>query len=280
MVRSLWYWDASLNLVAGCLPVSPGCGNCFAPFRAGTLLQQSGAARDEIKLYVDTTKLANGRPVHSGHATALPPGDEKWTWALRWGGASEPVMGPGKPSVIFVCDMSDLFYERHSTEIIDRILSTIALSSHIGLVLTRRVHRMCEYFLAVERSRSPEALRRWQSHLWLGFSAEDQKWFDLRWPPIRRLADRGWTVFCSLAPMLGPVKLPSDFLSLGDRAWCICSGEQRAGRPPRYMDPNWPRAVCDQCAEANVPFFMKQMSGKKAIPPDLHVWELPPVCME
>jgi hypothetical protein len=38
---------------------------------------------------------------------------------------------------------------------------------------------------------------------------------DLRWPPMRDLAQRGWTVFVSIAPMIGSVRLPDDFLELG-----------------------------------------------------------------
>jgi protein gp37 len=114
--------------------------------------------------------------------------------------------------------------------------------------------------------------QRWRRKLLLGFSAENQDWFDLRWPPMRELAQQGWFIFVSIAPMLGPVRLPDDLLALGKRCWVICSGEE--GKYARPMNPDWARAVRDQCA-AGVPFFMKQMSGKRPIPPDLLIWQFP-----
>ena len=96
---------------------------------------------------------------------------------------------------------------------------------------------------------------------------------------MRQLASLGFVVFVSVAPMLGPVWLPPDFLAHGERIWCICSGEE--GRGARFMDASWARALRAQCAEANVPFFLLQMSGRKPIPADLFVRQFPrggPVC--
>ena len=88
---------------------------------------------------------------------------------------------------------------------------------------------------------------------------------------MRALAAAGWFVFVSIAPMLGPVTLPPDFLALGQRGWVICSGEQGLHKFCRDLDPRWARALRDQCRESGVPFFMKQMARREAnpIPPDL-----------
>jgi protein gp37 len=95
---------------------------------------------------------------------------------------------------------------------------------------------------------------------------------------VRPLAEAGWFVFVSIAPMLAPVTLPPDFLALGKRTWCIVSGEQRVpGTRPRYMDPDWARAVRDQCRKANVAFFMKQMAKGGYIPPDLQIRQFPSI---
>ena len=71
-----------------------------------------------------------------------------------------------------------------------------------------------------------------------------------------------------------PVILPPDFLAHGKRAWCICSGEV-AGDAARYMDPDWARALRDQCAAAGIPFFMLQMTNRERIPRDLFVRQFP-----
>jgi len=88
-------------------------------------------------------------------------------------------MGPG-PSLIFIGDMSDIFHERRPVQVIDRTLATVASSQHIGLVLTKRTDRMASYF---------ERRERWKSKLWLGFSAENQTWFDRRYPAMRHLGE-------------------------------------------------------------------------------------------
>src|SRR5262249_18407734 len=99
---------------------------------------------------------------------------------------------------------------------------------------------------------------------------ENQEWFDRRWPDVRRLSEAGWLIFVSIAPMIGPVILSDDFLALGQRTWVIVSGEQRVpGTRPRPMKRQWVRDVRDQCAEAGVAFFFKQMAGGAPIPPDL-----------
>ena len=98
---------------------------------------------------------------------------------------------------------------------------------------------MAEYFA----KQSPRTVHRWLPKMWLGFSAERQKEFDERWADTRALADTGWMVFVSIAPMLGPVKLPADFLALGPRAWVIVAGEQGRHADCRDMDPNG-RATC------------------------------------
>jgi protein gp37 len=68
----------------------------------------------------------------------------------------------------------------------------------------------------------PATQRHFRQKIWWGFSAEDQARFDLRWPAMRAL--EGFTIFVSIAPMIGAVRLPDDFLALGK--WVICSGEQ------------------------------------------------------
>ena len=159
--------------------------------------------------------------------------------------------------------MSDVFHEDRPDEVIDRVCATIAVSDHIGLLLTKRTARMADYFI----KQSSSTVRRWQPKLWLGFSAERQQEFDERWAAIRPLADVGWFIFVSVAPMLKPVTLPEAFLALGQRAWVIVAGEQGRHARCRDMDPMWARVVRDQCAAVGMPFFVKQMARGLADPP-------------
>jgi protein gp37 len=158
--------------------------------------------------------------------------------------------------LLWVNSMADLFHPGRPIEVIDRILNTVAISPHIGLVLTKHVKPMAAYFSA-----QPVWWHKW---FWLGFSAGDQRWWDLRWSIMRPLAESGWFIFTSIQPMLAPVVLPPDFLALGK--WVIVGGEQFPGH--REIDPDWARALRDQCINAGLPFFMKQMT-RGWRPPDL-----------
>jgi protein gp37 len=129
---------------------------------------------------------------------------------------------------------------------------------------------MAQYFTA----KDVEQRASWRARFWLGFCAERQQEFDERWLHMRELANRGWTVFVSIAPMLAPVTLPDDLLAFGNRMWIICGGEQDG---ERFTDPDWARALRDQCTAAGVPFFFLQMGGQEDIPYDLRVREFPNV---
>jgi protein gp37 len=216
----------------------------------------------------------DGHAAHlHGKLNAAPATHRLWTWPLNWCGARHPKLGPGAPSLIFVGDMSDLFHEGRPDEIIDRVCTTIAMSDHIGLLLTKRTGRMADYFT----KQSPRTVRLWQPKLWLGFSAERQQEFDQRWTDMRALADARWFVFVCIAPMLGPVTLPNDFLALGRRTWVILAGEQGPHVRCRDLDANWARVVRDQCEDAGIPFFMKQMAKGAYIPADLQIRQFPSV---
>ena len=261
------WWDYSWNPVSGCRPVSPGCANCCAAQIAGryTWLVGEKALHHGLTIRRATRRIFNGK--HRGAA----PRDPVWTVPLRLPREPNPKLGPGQPSLIFVVDMGDLFYEERPTQIITRVCATIAQSEHIGLVVTKRTRRAADYFTALDA----RTVRRWQPKPWLGFSAERQGEFDARWQDMRPLADAGWFVFVSIAPMIGPVNLPPDFLALKDRSWVIVAGEQGPHRLCRDMRPNWASAIRDQCAASGIAFFMKQMAKKEPIPPDLLIRQFP-----
>jgi protein gp37 len=145
----------------------------------------------------------------------------------------------------------------------------LAASDHVGIILTKLPKRLAAYVNA----QPARVQQRWREKFWLGFSAETQPDFDMRWPHLRLLAQQGYFIFVSLAPLIGPIRLPDDFLKLAK--WVIVSGEEGPHALLRDMDPNWARAIRDQCRGANIPFFMKQMSHDRPIPPGLDIKELP-----
>jgi protein gp37 len=261
------FFDGSQNVCGGCRHISPGCWLCYAAQQAGRLQQRSGAKREARSLYVGTVdELNDGRCVFNGTLTVVRTGHPEWIMPLTWKGVERPRLGRGKPSLIFLGSMCEIFLPERPKWIIDRLVATIAASDHIGFFLTKCPDVMAEYFAAPQ---SATTLERWQKRLWLGFSAENQLWFDKRWPHMRALAEQGWIVFTSLGPLIGPVTLPEDFLALGDRGWVIVSGEEGKHERCRRMDSDWGRRLRDQCRDADVPFFMRQLDRKRPLPPDL-----------
>src|SRR5262245_10609024 len=118
-----WWWDAVWNPISGCSYVSPGCKNCFVPAWIA-----SHTHREDVHQGVITR--VNGRWVFNNKLNALPDKHTARDWPITWEGAERPKLGPGKPSLIFVADMSDLFHEGRPNEIIDDVCATMSQSKH------------------------------------------------------------------------------------------------------------------------------------------------------
>ena len=253
--------DSVWNFVTGCTPVSPGCAHCYAKRMAHRLRGRYGY-----------------------------PDDDPFRVTLHPERLAEP-LGKRKPQNIFVCSMADLFHKDVPTEFRDKAVAVMALCrQHTFLCLTKRAERMAEYCLARETYGRVDlaALRQfrvekdparlltlrgpWQPgpnmdrfiqtwpppNIWLGVSAEDQERLDERAPHLVKLAAAGWHTFLSLEPLLGGLNVTP---YLGDIGAGILGAESGPGARP--MDPDWARAVRDQCKAAGVPFFLKAMDAKK-----------------
>jgi protein gp37 len=256
--RPGWWWSITYNTTGGCRPLTSGCDNCWAANDAPLQIAAGNS------LYFGTTDFIDGRHVFNGTQTHLPRNHPLWRLPQRLKRSAS-----GKPLLIWACATSELFLPGRPAWVVDRTLGMLALSDHTPLILTKLPKRLVAYVQA----QSPLIQERWREKFWLGFSAETQGDFDKRWPHMRALAERGWFTFVSIAPMLGPVRLPDDFLKLG--RWVIVSGEEGPHAFLRDLNPNWARVVRDQCRAAHIPFFLKQMSHDRPIPPGLDIKEFP-----
>jgi protein gp37 len=131
-------------------------------------------------------------------------------------------------------------------------------------------------------------------NVWLGVSTERQPEADERIPLL--LQTPAAVRFISAEPLLGPIDLDAVPFTLSpgyfgsplrwhhqpyaDRnlpyptlSWCIVGGESGPGYRP--MQPEWAESLRDQCIEAGIPVFIKQMAGKKPIPPQLQIRQFP-----
>lgn len=121
-------------------------------------------------------------------------------------------------------------------------------------------------------------------NVWLGVSAENQHFADERIPLL--LETPAAVRFVSAEPLLGPVNLTNitadteggpeqwNVLDKAEAAealvpyapntsvdWVICGGESGPNARPMQLD--WARSLRDQCQEAGVPYFLKQMGGAR-----------------
>lgn len=217
-------------------------------------------------------------------------------------------------------------FEETPFEVLDRVFAVMALRPDVTFqLLTKRPERMREYiaegpFGATERvwgkwdalahhAEAPEWPGWPLPNVWLGVSAEDQRWADVRIPEL--LGTPAAVRFVSCEPMLGPVDLctlnvspakhslqsevwkyidaltgATTFYVHGERKesvgtkldWVIFGGESGPGARP--CDIGWIRSGVEQCRAAGVPAFVKQDSGPRPgmqgrIPDDLWIKEFP-----
>ena len=262
--------DATWNIITGCSPKSPGCKHCYAMRLAGTRLKHHPSR-------AGLTKMTKTGPVWTGEVRF----NDQWlSQPLKW----------KKPRNIFLTAHGDLFYENVPDEWLDKIFAVMALCpQHTFQVLTKWPERAVEYLgnkkgtrdiawtafdLAwnepkanIENLHVPQDSEEFPyfanfpiPNVLIGTSVEDQKRADERIEPMRQIAELGWNAFVSYEPALGPV----DWRGWEFIDWMICGGE--SGPKARPMLLEWCRSSHDQCKEAGVPFFMKQLSGKGGKP--------------
>ena len=228
--------DKSWNPVTGCTKCSPGCANCYAEANISRLQANPKTAE----------KYRNGFKV-----TMHPDELEK---PLRW----------KKPKKIFLCSMGDLFHEDVPFEFVNKVMNVMwKTPHHTYQILTKRAERMLAYFA---RNHVPH-------NTWLGVTVCNQAEISKVWKIlyIKTVAP----LFVSIEPMLEKITLVQclDGALHNKLSWVIVGGE--TGRNARPMNPDWARAIRDQCRVSETPFFFKQMSNKQPIPDDLCVREFP-----
>ena len=162
------------------------------------------------------------------------------------------------PRHVFVCSMGDLFHPAAEDDWIETVLQVIeACPRHTFMVLTKRPHHMRNFALV------------WPDNLWAGVTIESAKYMER----LDCLTNTPYPVrFLSCEPLLGPI--PGIMRNGPKPDWVIVGCESGPGRRP--MNPDWAREIRDQCVEANVPFFLKQMEidGRVVKMPELdgRVW--------
>lgn len=215
---SIEWTDATWNPVTGCTKITAGCDNCYA-------------AR-----FSERFRGVSGHPFESGFDLTLRPG--RLTQPLAW----------GKPRMIFVNSMSDLFHKEVPKDYIAKVFDTMEMADwHIYQVLTKRSSLLRKFLNERYCKRAPPR------HMWFGVSVEDACGSSR----IDHLRSANASIrFLSVEPLIGPVGK----LDLKGISWVIVGGE--SGPRARPMDPRWAIDIRDQCVRAKVPFFFKQWGGR------------------
>jgi protein gp37 len=147
------------------------------------------------------------------------------------------------PSRIFVNSMSDLFHKEVPLDFIQAVFEVIQDTPlHIYQILTKRPERLVEL--------APHL--KFHKNIWLGVSVENQSYVS-RIDLLRQVPAN--VRFLSCEPLLSSLKL-----DLTDINWVIVGGE--SGPSHRPMKIEWAEDIRDQCQQAQVAFFFKQVGGK------------------
>jgi len=277
--------DATWNPVRGCTKVSEGCRHCYA-------MQVAYRFSGPGQPYEGLAKKVGGQAQWTNRIDLAP---EHLYDSLRW----------KTPRRIFVNSMSDLFHEDVPEDYIDKMAAVMALCpQHTFQVLTKRPERMRDYWAQPDLSeRILQAQREIRQqvkgyplvslripNLWLGVSVEDQGTAKARIPPL--LQTPAPVRFISYEPALESVDFTRILLNqkedvwlnaltgqhfigeaIGDtlRAsrwkrldWIIVGGE--SGPNARLFDLTWARQTVQQCREAGVPVFIKQLGSAPMLP--------------
>jgi protein gp37 len=202
----------------GCVKVSPACRHCYA---------ESWARRFGMDLWERT-----------GPRRGVS--DEYWRQPARWNKEAER---SGERRRVFCASMADLFEGRadlHQWR--QKLWPVIEETPYLDwLLLTKRpqnVHRLVPWTNA------------WPANVWLGTTAENQKYADSRIPKL--LAAKARVHFISAEPLLGSLTLKK----WSGIDWVIAGGE--SGHSARPTDPEWVRNLRDECKQSNIAFHFKQ----------------------
>ncbi len=271
--------DATWNPVTGCTKMSPGCDHCYA------------------ETFAERWRGIKGHHFEQGFDVRLRP--ERLEIPLHW----------KRPRRIFVNSMSDVFHESVPSGFIACMFAVMAATpQHTYQVLTKRHGRMRSLLnsdefaiksacAALSKGLDVAEGAPWPlPNVWLGVSTENQKWANIRIPAL--LDTPAAVRFVSAEPLLGPIRMRASLLvgrildppdGIG---WVIGGGESGPGARPCEID--WLRSLRDQCIDAGVPVFIKQLgsvlghrldAGSKggdwsAWPEDLRIREFPRIAEE
>jgi protein gp37 len=216
--------DSTFNPWWGCTKVSPGCDGCYAEAfdkRTGGSHWGKGMERRVF-------------------------GEKHWNEPLKWNRESRAA---GRIQKVFCASMADVMDDEAPSGERERLWDLIDSTPNlIWQLLTKRPHRYARYL--------PSSGFK-HRNAWLGTTAENQQYYNVRWPELDRAAKMfDLTSFISYEPAIGSLSIAGHDAKPN---WLIFGGETGGQRRP--MESLWAEDIKAECDEFGTAFFMKQMSA-------------------
>ena len=270
--------DHTFNPWEGCQKVGPGCDHCYAETR--------------------NARFAGGTAINWGPgAPRRRTSASNWALPKRWNAQSDTFMAQhGRRQRVFCASLADVFDNAVDPQWRADLFALIAATPNLDwLLLTKRIGNVRGMLAELAHGNDPDLSLLDMMPLpnvWLGATVVNQEEADRDIPKL--LAVPAAKRFLSIEPMLGPMLLPFERMREWNRIalmnqqehavlridWVIVGGESGPGARP--MSPDWARSIRDQCEEAGVALFVKQMGGSRDkrgelfdLPDDLRIREVP-----
>lgn len=206
--------EKTWNPVTGCTKLSAGCKNCYAE-KMAKRLQAMG-----VKGYEE------------GFELQLVPKRLNDPFKRK------------KPTVYFVCSMSDIFHEGVPFSYTDEIMDVIRRTpQHTYQILTKRANEMSAYLKGEDIP----------ANMWVGVTVENRD--ALHRIDHLRAIDAP-VKFLSIEPLLEDLVDDCKPLDLTGIDWVIIGGE--SGSKARPMEKRWVEKIIHRCQEQDVTVFFKQ----------------------
>lgn len=246
------------NLWHGCTKVHEGCDNCYAETfakRWGNNIWGNDKPRKIImSVWKDLDKyqkLAQKKnEIHRVFVGSMMDIFEKSMPLIDSKGNNFTSSNTG--------EFRDIFFRR----IIDGYYPNL-----LFLLLTKRPSNINKYIPESWKTNPPE-------NVMFGTSPVNQETANTLIPQL--LLVKGYR-FLSIEPQLGAIdfkKVPTDIsIHWTGIDWVIQGGE--SGHYKRPFNLDWAYSIKQQCADANVPYFFKQIDKIQQIPIDLQIREFP-----
>jgi protein gp37 len=245
--------DSTFNPWIGCQKVSPGCDNCYAE-----TLMDKRYHRVEWGPHGERKRTSAGN----------------WRNPLIWDRHHAVFQAKhGRRQRVFCSSLADVFDNQVPNDWRADMWALIASTPNLDwLLLTKRPENIRKMLPGsyVEQLVGRDLPWPWPN-VWLGVTAENQEMYDRRWPILRDIPAA--VRFISYEPAIGPLRILGEDQYSKMPDWLICGGESGPGY--RDMPSQWANDIGWICKANGIPFFMKQMAGKKPIPPGLMVREFP-----